>query len=122
MRQSPSILVIENDPNIAGVMADILCDEGYTVVCSYDRATTHACLEQHRLALVFLDAWLPQFNACALHALMQQHQTYSPVVITTTTSTTHSNLPSLLKPFTIDGLLSCVAGHVEQPSLPFIWN
>ena len=51
----PSILVVEDDPDIRSALKHSLLAQGYQVFEAWDRATMFACLETQKISIVTLD-------------------------------------------------------------------
>jgi DNA-binding NtrC family response regulator len=120
--QYTSPILIESDQNTTAVMTNILQDEGYTVVSSYNYTTTHASIFEQMPALVLLDTWQRNITPIGLHAVMQNyHQADAPVVLTTPvpiiadSQLSVSSQPYLLKLFSIDALLACATTYIDLP-------
>jgi two-component system, OmpR family, response regulator len=63
------ILVVDEDPDIAAMINDVLRDEGYTVPTAADGLLALAALEADHLDLLLLDLNLPGMQGLeALHA------------------------------------------------------
>jgi two-component system response regulator RegA len=58
-RSSPALLIVEDDPALAGYLAGALGDEGYAVRQAHDRAQALACFAAAPPSLVLLDLGLP---------------------------------------------------------------
>jgi CheY-like chemotaxis protein len=68
-RSLPTVLLVEDDPVLRGVVHDLLTGEGYAVVEAPDGGAAILALEEHRpppdaLCLVLLDMMLPSPTAC----------------------------------------------------------
>lgn len=119
MHQPDTILILDSTREVSAVMADILRDEGYTVCSAHDRMATLALIAKRRLALVLLDAHQPYLTRAAVCDAMRRYGVDAPVVLTTTKPqpaamyTAEGRSLCLIKPFTIDELLACVAAHVD---------
>src|SRR5207245_3762532 len=61
-----TILVVEDDDPIRGVMRDLLLDAGYTVVEANNGRAALAAMEHARPDLIVLDLWMPQMDGWTL--------------------------------------------------------
>ena len=62
-----TVLLVEDDPEIVGLLSDFLAVEGFGVVAAGDPAAALAALERHEVACVLLDVMLPGgsgFDVC----------------------------------------------------------
>jgi two-component system, NtrC family, nitrogen regulation response regulator NtrX len=57
-----TILIIDDEPGIREVMADVLADEGHVVLAAEDGPAGLAQLAARTVDLVFLDVWLPNMG------------------------------------------------------------
>jgi two-component system nitrogen regulation response regulator NtrX len=57
-----TILIIDDEPGIREVMADVLADEGHQVLAAEDGPAGLAQLATRTVDLVFLDVWLPNMG------------------------------------------------------------
>ncbi len=60
------ILVVDDEPDIRGLLQEILEDEGYTVQTAADAAGARASVEEQRPDLVLLDIWMPDEDGISL--------------------------------------------------------
>src|SRR6476659_8451095 len=57
-----TVLVVEDDRELAGVLADALSEYGYRVECAHDGAVALARLESERPAAIILDLLMPEMG------------------------------------------------------------
>lgn len=57
--EEPIVVLVEDDPNIAGLVDMYLCQDGYRVIQASDAETGLRHIEQYRPKLVILDIGLP---------------------------------------------------------------
>jgi DNA-binding NtrC family response regulator len=60
------ILVVDDEPDIRGLVQDILTDEGYTVVGAENGAAARHAVREHRPDLILLDIWMPDEDGISL--------------------------------------------------------
>ena len=59
---TPTILVVDDDPEILTLLADVLTDDGYAVRTAVDGAAAIKCLVEHRPDLILLDIDMPRLR------------------------------------------------------------
>ncbi|AFZ66169.1 response regulator transcription factor [Deinococcus peraridilitoris] len=123
---TPSILVVEDDPHIAGNLEDTLTGAGYRVRIAMDgtEALREALLTPPDVVL--LDLGLPDIpGEQVLHQLHEAHETrpVPVIVLTAYASPEDRNLlleagasDYLSKPYRNEELLSCVEAHLNPGS------
>jgi two-component system, NtrC family, nitrogen regulation response regulator NtrX len=57
-----TILIIDDEPGIRDVLADVLADEGHAVIAAEDGPAGLALMASRTVDLVFLDVWLPNMG------------------------------------------------------------
>ena len=79
----PTILVVDDEPAIAGMLQDLLEDEGYHVVTAGNGQEGLACLPEARPQLVLSDVMMPGLDGRAFCRALQADPTYRsiPVVL-----------------------------------------
>lgn len=108
------IMIVEDNPAIAGYIDDVLREEGYLTHICNTGASGLAAIAQRAPSLVLLDYHLPDMTGLQLIARL--HQIGCPVVpiVMMTASWERPDWRAggatafLAKPFTIDELISCV--------------
>jgi len=65
MSQS-QVLVVDDEPDIRGLVREILEDEGYAVVEAENGATAREALAEQSPDLVLLDIWMPDQDGVSL--------------------------------------------------------
>ena len=66
MNASPHILVVDDEPDIALLVREILQDEGFTVSLARDAAEAREARRARRPDLILLDIWLPDTDGISL--------------------------------------------------------
>ncbi|MGI8872694.1 MAG: response regulator transcription factor [Candidatus Limnocylindria bacterium] len=122
--ESPDALlrayILEDDPDVAALEADLLRDLGYTVV-SCRRIVELGDLIQLGLPhLLVIDATLPDGDGGDITALLLDAWPGIPVVIVSAAPVERLNAlraigPVVAKPFAIDDFRRAVLGAVEMP-------
>lgn len=105
MTAAPTVLVVDDDDAIREALAEVLSDEGYSVVTRRDGAEALSYLKAgHRPKAIILDLWMPQMDGWRLRRelLADPELEKIPVVVLTAAS---SDAPAPLK----------VAGVLRKP-------
>ncbi len=109
------ILTVEDDAGIRQLIETLLANEGYTVKGAPDGPAALTLIAQCPPALILLDMQLPHMNGHVfLERLRAQTEQPIPVLIVTVDHLTVSapdvkaTSGVLIKPFTVDDLLSAV--------------
>ncbi len=122
-RATGRVLVVEDDISIAGVLADVLEDEGYEVAVS-DDGDALALAVADPPGLVLLDAMMPRMDGPEVCRLLQADPRTRevPVVFVTALQPevlarrargcTYQGL--IRKPFTLDDVLAAVRRHLPD--------
>jgi CheY-like chemotaxis protein len=107
---TPTVLVVEDEPAIREVVADLLEDEGYAVHQAADGLEAIAELEVDHIDLVLSDVRMPRLDGPALARRLRRHGYAMPVVLMSAVDV-EVDLPGvcfLPKPFDRDHLLHAV--------------
>ncbi len=119
MHQPPIILVIEDDVMTREFIAEVCREEGYRVLTIGDTQRANALLTECTPDLIICDYRLPGPSGLAFAGTMRGAGSTTPIVLMTADACTVRNLnlvdvsDCLYKPFTLDGLLACVARHLH---------
>ncbi|HSI03861.1 MAG: response regulator [Myxococcota bacterium] len=111
------VLVVDDEVDLAQVVADALADEGYAVAIAHDGRIGLLRLAEHKTDLVLLDIMMPSPDGPEMLAKMRATPAFAdiPVVVMTTAEYDGiaASLPPhqgvLSKPFTHRELLDTVA-------------
>jgi DNA-binding response OmpR family regulator len=119
MRDTGSILVIDNEPTIVDLLVELLTNEGYVAYGTADGTGVLAAIARHAPALLLLDVRRPSMDGAQMIAEIHRAcLTAVPIVLLTTAPLDAKSLlvpgsiDLLAKPFDIDELLACVARFV----------
>ena len=63
---APYILVVDDEPDICGLVKEILEDEGYEVGTAEHGASARRALRERRPDLILLDIWMPDVDGITL--------------------------------------------------------
>jgi DNA-binding response OmpR family regulator len=117
MRAEP-ILVVEDEPTVADLIADVMAEEGYRVDILLDSREALGRLEKQRYGLVICDLKMPNLDGPGLYrALLRREAPLQQKLLFVTGDTMSprtleflksSGLPYLAKPFLVDELKEAV--------------
>ncbi len=79
----PTILVVEDDPDISLVLYDLLEAEGFHVNRAETCSQAFSLIEQHVYAAVLLDLGLPDGDGCSILEKLQKTHPPLPVIVLT---------------------------------------
>lgn len=118
-----TILVVDDELGIRGLLSEILSDEGHTVELAENAAQARACRERLRPDLVLLDIWMPDVDGITLLkewggaglltmpvVMMSGHGTIDTAV----EATKHGAMAFLEKPITLAKLLRAVDQALQR--------
>ncbi|MCC7426012.1 MAG: sigma-54-dependent Fis family transcriptional regulator [Alphaproteobacteria bacterium] len=121
------ILIVDDEPDIRGLIAAILRDEGYDAREAHNSQAAIASFNSRRPTLVVLDVWLKDSELDGLGILEVLHRTEPqvPVVMisghgtieTAVTAIQHGAYDFIEKPFKSDRLLLVVRRAIEAAQL-----
>jgi DNA-binding NtrC family response regulator len=120
-----TILVVDDELGIRGLLSEILTDEGHTVELAENAAQARAVRERLRPDLVLLDIWMPDVDGISLLKewgatsmlsmpviMMSGHGTIDTAV----EATRHGAMAFLEKPITLQKLLRAVEQALAKPT------
>ncbi|MBL0150935.1 MAG: response regulator [Ideonella sp.] len=120
-----TILVVDDELGIRGLLSEILSDEGHTVELAENAAEARAVRERLRPDLVLLDIWMPDVDGITLLKewssasmltmpviMMSGHGTIDTAV----EATKHGASAFLEKPITLQKLLRAVEQALVKPA------
>ena len=122
MTASKRVLLVEDDADIAEIVALHLRDEGYAVVHATDGAAGLRLLEQHAWDALVLDLMLPGIDGLEICRRARSMERYTPIIITSARgSETHRVLgleigadDYLAKPFSVLELVARVRALLRR--------
>ena len=110
----PSILVVDDDPSILHLVAEILADEGYPVTTAENGAAALDCMSQAHPELVLLDMRMPVMDGWGFARALDERGIRLPVVVMTAARDARQWSREIgasgwvAKPFDIDDLLQVI--------------
>jgi DNA-binding response OmpR family regulator len=113
------ILVVEDDPDVLGLLVAMLTGEGYQVTTAGDGEEGLAAARRARPDLILLDLMLPRMNALQFRAEQRRDKTICDVPVICLSGASHASTVALelgtedclAKPIDIDALLRMVRRH-----------
>ncbi len=123
-----TIMVVDDDPEVVGVVRTILEQIDFNVICVYSSLEIFASLEEQKPDLILLDIIMPQMDGLeALTRLKENPETASIPVILLTAKVQHDDVLGgykmgadyyLTKPFTNTQLLTGIKLLLSRPNTP----
>ncbi len=122
-RLSMSALIVEDDPEVAREMADILRDEGFKPMIASNGADARAALASGPLAIMILDLSLPDGFGTNLLAELRDREDAPPTLIVSGFAlaglvAAQYGLEVLTKPFVVDHFVRAVHRTVSMDRKP----
>ena len=74
-------LVVDDDPAILDLLAEILTDAGFAPTCFALGAPAEAALAQQGFDLLLVDQWLPDMNGLRLCEVARERYGTTPVIV-----------------------------------------
>lgn len=111
-REPPSVLVVDDDPPILTLVAELLTDEGYRVRAVYDGLAALAEIERDPPDVVVSDVMMPRLDGIEFVRELRRHGHPMPVVLMSAVYD-DVDLPGVRfvpKPFGLDYLLAAIEG------------
>lgn len=119
-----AILVVDDDPDLRGAIADVLAEEGYEVHCAGHGGEALAQLRTDGArppSLILLDLMMPEVSGWDFLALQQKDASLAaiPVVLMSASSKAPAKgevpgtVDAIKKPFKVEQLLDVVARHAK---------
>lgn len=119
---TPSILIIDDDPNLRKTLADILRAKGYELLAAKNGTEGLALLERNAVNLVLIDLGLPDISGLeVLHRVKADYPATEAIILTgnaaldSAIEAANSGAFSYLsKPYDIDQLILSIQRAVEK--------
>lgn len=109
-----SILVVEDEPDIAEGLSDVLRDEGHQVTVVHDGAAALQALEKGAFDLMITDMMMPRLDGAGLVSRVREHARIAQLPVIAMSAApidraTHTQVQLVLrKPFDVDAFLNAV--------------
>ncbi len=115
------ILIVEDDLEINGLLAEFLKDNGYEVFCQYDGLHVLDCLQEKKIDLLLLDIMIPYRSGDIVLSDLRRHFTI-PVIIISAKETTQNKIDLLrlgaddyiTKPFDMEEVLARIESNLRR--------
>ena len=111
-----SILVVDDEPAIAALVADVLADEGYDVRRAPDGLAALAEVERVPPDLILSDVMMPKLDGAALARCLRERGYCLPVVLMSAVPAKRHDHGAVVvsKPFELDHLLAVLSDLLGQ--------
>lgn len=117
VQEPPTIVLADDDHNIVSLLADLLEDEGYRVLCASNGHQALRLCRDHDPSLLITDVMMPGMNGWELISRLQQTcEDQPPVIVMSAVRQTLpvSGVAFVPKPFDLDDMLDRVAAGLEM--------
>lgn len=121
---TPSILIVEDDPQLCENMALILSLEGFDVRTAPNGQEALEMVKEKQPDLILCDILMPKLDGCAFHEHIKRHPSWAAILFIFVSALNERNHirrgmlsgadDYLPKPFTADELLSAVNARLER--------
>ena len=122
-RREGPVLVVEDDPDLRALEAELLSSAGYRVTTAADGLEALDRVEEERPALVLLDMRMPRMDGWKFAAAFRErYGDACPIVVVTAAEDARQRADEvgasgwLAKPFDVDEVLREVERHVASPA------
>ena len=116
--KKPVVLVVDDDPDVRGILGMLLDRDGFEVVTAIDGAAALEHVTDERLSLIVLDLQMPRLDGDQFRRVYQERGGHAPILLVTAAAVSPSDLERLgvsayvAKPFDIETLLETVHGLI----------
>ncbi len=76
-----TVLIVDDDPPIAALLADLLQNEGYAVRCAHDGQAALDIIEREPPGLIVTDIMMPKIDGLTLTNRLRRRGDGTPVVL-----------------------------------------
>lgn len=114
-----ALLVVDDDPLVGELFADVFSDDGYVVVAASDATNARRLIHEQEFSTVFLDVVMPRVSGAALLAEIRQRDPGQHVILMTAypesapvaEALSYGPITLLQKPFSIQHLRASLRGR-----------
>lgn len=125
MKERPTVLVVEDDPDMRQLILEELTEQGYDVIEAADGVEALEQQARHRIDVIVTDNMMPSMKGTELLAEMQRRDSEIPVVLITAFGSIGSAVDAMksgayhyvAKPFLMEDLLVIVHSAIEARRL-----
>ena len=117
--EKPVVLVVDDDPDVRGILGMLLSREGFEVVTAIDGAAALEHVTDERIALVVLDLQMPRLDGSQFRRVYGERGGHAPILLVTAAEIGAGDLERLgvsayvAKPFDIETLLEIVRRLID---------
>jgi chemosensory pili system protein ChpA (sensor histidine kinase/response regulator) len=118
--ERPVVLVVDDDPDVRGILGMLLERDGYEVVTAIDGAAALEHVKDERIALVVLDLQMPRLDGDQFRRVYQERGGHAPILLVTAAEVSKNDLERLgvsafiAKPFDVDTVMETVHRLVAE--------
>ena len=111
---APTILVVDDDPDICRLLVAVLGRAGYRVVQAYDGASALVLARRERPDLILTDLAMPGMDGFALAARLRMTGCAEPIVLMSAgrALSPMPEFPFVAKPFDVSRLVQTIAAQL----------
>src|SRR3982751_2712845 len=127
-RAKPTVLIVDDDEDLACAIGDVLIDAGYAVISARDGKQALTALQRQPPDLMLVDIFMPGMNGSELLRIVRSSSEWSgiPRIVMTGANDPiigiRSDAAVIYKPLDLNALLElvarCCAGRREPTPLP----
>jgi CheY-like chemotaxis protein len=116
-----SVLVVDDDKDVAHTIRDVIEEQGYRAVCAGNGREALAALEEERPAMMLIDVFMPVMNGVELLKIVRGDPRFAhiPRVIMTAANDrmigVKEDVPVLYKPIDFDALTLFLQKYCQAP-------
>lgn len=108
-----SVLVVEDDRDIAEVFTELLLGEGFDVATAYDGQQAFDYVVSHQIDLIVSDIRMPRMDGLTMTASIREHGDAMPIILMSAIEFREraerlANVIFLKKPVNIDTLIDSI--------------
>lgn len=111
--ESPTVLIVDDEPAIVDLLSQLLEDEGYRVVSAVDGQAAWEAARELRPDLVIADVMMPRMDGFALVDRLTNGEDPVPVILmSAAVESRRKGVPFIAKPFDLSELLELVNSYL----------
>jgi DNA-binding response OmpR family regulator len=113
---APVILVVDDDPDIRGILGILLARDGYEVVPAIDGAAALELAAAPNVALIVIDLQMPRLDGDAFCRAYRERGGRAPIILISATDLSPATVKRfgadgyVRKPFEVDQLIETIDG------------
>jgi DNA-binding response OmpR family regulator len=116
----PVILVVDDDPDIRGILGILLARDGYEVVAAIDGQNALELAAAHNVALIVVDLQMPRLEGDAFCRSYRERGGRAPIILISATDISPAAVKRfgadgyVRKPFEVDQLIETIDGLLPE--------